>query len=261
MAAATKQSLQYVTALYNVSFPERYMGTWERFKNLTTIIPGIHVFCSKDDAHLLPENVIPHFYEFKDLKTYKIISQCTGLPRIRSESKDHFDFMTLMNAKTEFIYMLKELQCSAEQASHYVWIDAGIDKIFKDPKLTLTNFFNAMNKLIFKTNTILIPGCITESKTPYDVQLTKVNWRFCGGFFIVPCSLVEYFYYSVLFACEEIRVDSGRAIWEVNVWNYVEQHTKLPIQWEYGNHDEHMFDGIFKYATTILFEPPASPTS
>jgi len=240
----------FVSALYNISDDERYREIVERFLVIANIIPEIHVFCRKADEGLLPPNAIPHFMEFEDLQTYKIISKCTGLPRIRSESKDHYRFMALMNAKPEFMHLLK---CSHENTpeefkpSHYIWLDAGIGKIFKDPFQTLTRFYNYIKPLTLKTDHIFIPGCLDDTKTPFDLQLTRVNWRFCGGFFIVPYNLIDYFYFCCMFACEEIRHRSNRAVWEVNVWNYVEQTTHIPIQWEYGNHNELIFANINKY--------------
>lgn len=241
----TNTRIRFVTALYNISDDARYSEIIDRFIGLASIIDGIHVFCRKQDEHLLPPSVIPHFYEFEDLQMYKIIHKCTGLPRIRSNSKDHYNFMALMNAKTEFIHLLKK--CDESDTTHYVWMDAGIGKICADPKKTLETFYHDITKLKLKEDCIFIPGCSGEKKTPFDIQLTRVNWRFCGGFFIVPQNLVDYFYYACLYGCEEIRVRSNRAIWEVNVWNYVEQQTHLPIHWEYGNHNELIFNGMHKF--------------
>jgi Pyruvate/2-oxoacid:ferredoxin oxidoreductase delta subunit len=146
-----------------------------------------------------------------------------------------------MNAKSEFIKIVKDAN---KDISHFIWFDAGISKIFKHPTETLKNIFNIIATNNFKSNSIFIPGC--WSFTPnFDKLLTSVCWRFCGGFFIIPRKLVNLFHYTVCRGCEDIIFKSGLAVWEVNVWAYIEKD--LPIHWIYGDHDDTIFSGIYSY--------------
>jgi hypothetical protein len=232
----------FVSAIYPIygsSFPERTANTWLRFATLAKHF-HIHLVCSAADKDKVPPNVTPHFCEFIELETYKSLTETTGLPQIRSEIKDTKEFMILMNAKTEFIKMVSK----KVEADHYVWLDAGIGHIFKDPDATyaaIKPFFDTP----LRKDKIMLPGCTKTQESSLDILLTRVCWRFAGGFFIVPRALIDPFYQAVLAGCEEIRHKSGRATWEVNVWAYIE--SRIPIQWEYGNHNESIFNGICNY--------------
>lgn len=231
----------FVSAIYSIysADPERTASVWRRFAVLAKHF-HIHLVCSVADAERIPSNVTPYFCEFHELDTYKLVMKTTGLPQIKSDSKDTKEFMVLMNAKTEFI---KKISNKVE-ADHYVWFDAGLGHVLKDPDATYASI-KPLFEPPFKTDKILIPGCMSTPEPRLDMLLTRVCWRFSGGFFIVPFKQIDLFYYSVLAACEEIRYKSGRATWEVNVWAYIE--SRIPIQWEYGSHDETFFQGIKNY--------------
>ena len=230
--------------IYGTSFPERTAGVWRRFAVLAKHF-HIHLVCSAADADKIPTNVTPYFCEFHELDTYKLITKTTGLPQIRSETKDTKEFMVLMNAKTEFI---KKISNKVE-ADHYVWLDAGLGHVFKDPDATYATVKPLFDAPLTNKK-IMIPGCTADPEPRLDMLLTRVCWRFAGGFFIIPRRWIDLFYYSVLAACEEIRYKSGRATWEVNVWAYIE--SRIPIHWEYGSHDESIFNGIRNFQETAL---------
>lgn len=231
----------FVSAIYSIYGPdtERTANVWRRFAILAKYF-HIHLVCSVADADKIPANVTPYFCEFHELDTYKLVMKTTGLPQIKSDSKDTKEFMVLMNAKTEF---LKKVSNKAE-ADHYVWFDAGLGHVLKDPDSTYASIRHLFDAP-FRKDKIMIPGCSPTQEPRLDMILTRVCWHFSGGFFIVPCALIDVFYYNVLAACEEIRFKSGRATWEVNVWAYIE--SRIPIQWEYGSHDETIFQGIRNY--------------
>lgn len=228
-----------IYSIYNLDL-ERTENIWRRFATLAKYFP-VHLVCSATDADKIPPNVTPYFCEFHELDTYTLLMKTTDLPQIRSESKDTKEFMVLMNAKTEFI---KKVSNKVE-ADHYVWLDAGLSHVFKDPDATYTSV-KPLFDTPFRKDTIMIPGCTKQQEPRLDMLLTRVCWHFSGGFFIVPRKQIDLLYYSVLAACEEIRYKSGRATWEVNIWAYIE--SRIPIQWEYGNHDETIFQGIMNYS-------------
>jgi len=236
-ATCPLQSPVFVSAIYPLCEESRVQRMFERFRLLSTFF-HVHLFCPPTFSPPDLENTTLHHIAFEELDTFKILQKTTGLPRIRCTIKDTRDFMILMNAKTEFI---RRLQDAGVAASHYIWIDAGIGQIFKDPAASYKSLCERLTSNTLPTDSILIPGC-TAPETRFDVLLTKVCWRFCGGFFVVPAAFVTAFATTVLDACEEIWVKSGLAIWEVNVWAFVE--ARLPIQWARGDHNESIFNCI-----------------
>ena len=237
-----KQKIIFVSAIYSIYKNKYAHEVWERLRLLSSLIP-LHLFCNAEDAEraaALP-GVRVHIKEFKELETYYLLSESTELPHDRKEAKDTRDFMVLMNAKTEFIKNVKD----CFPAEHYIWIDAGITKIFKNPKETVQHMLS-QTKRQFKTDNILIPGCNGWGPSKDLSFLTsRVSWRFCGGFFVVPYHIVDRFYEVVLQGCKEIIDATKKATWEVNVWVYKE--CSIPIQWSYGDHNEAIFACLEHY--------------
>jgi hypothetical protein len=258
MIVGSFMTIAFVTAMYAVASAERVAEIWARLQQLATVLP-LHVVCAAVDAAKVPAGCTAHVVEFADLETFKVVSKTTGLPRVRSESKDTKDFMILMNAKTEFI---KRVRDKGVHADHYVWIDAGIGKIFRDPVTSYNRLATILaGGAALPADRAVIPGCWARnerdgarngrddgdddsSRAAFDALLTRVSWRFCGGVFVIPRGLVDLFYYHALAACEEIRVRAGLAIWEVNLWDYLEQGCRVPIQWRKADHNELLFEAL-----------------
>jgi hypothetical protein len=231
-------TIAFVTAMYAVACEARVAEIWARLTQLASVLP-LHIVCSAKDAHRIPEGAVPYFCEFESLETYKIVSKTTGLPRVRSEEKDTKEFMILMNAKAEFLKIVK----GAKDADHYFWIDAGIGKIFRDPVASYNRLATILARQRLPDDMLVIPGCWdAQAVTAFDALLTRVSWRFCGGAFVVPQGLVDLFYYHTLAGCEEIRVRSGLAIWEVNLWDFMQ--SRIPILWKKGDHNEQLFEAF-----------------
>jgi hypothetical protein len=237
-------TIAFVTAMYAVASAERVAEIWERLHQLAAVLP-FHIVCSATDAHKVPAGSTAHIVEFADLEAFKILSKTSGLPRVRSDSKDTKEFMILMNAKTEFIKRVKE---SGVTADHFLWIDAGIGKIFRDPVTSYNRLATILARRgALPSDAIVVPGCWERGAgevTAFDALLTRVSWRFCGGVVVVPRGLVDLFHYHILAACEEIRVRSGLAIWEVNVWDYLESTGRMAFQWKKGDHNERLFEAL-----------------
>ena len=229
----------FVTAIYNVYTNERAGYIEEIWKNLA-ILAGtvpLRVVCDPADADRVKAlGAIPHSLLFRDLATYAVLQKAPHLPARRNPVKDTRDFMILMNAKTEFLNLVRH---AVPSSTHYVWIDAGIAKIFKDPPQTLHDMMLRIGNA--PHDRILIPGC-WESRAALDALTQAICWRFCGGFFVVPEEHVQPFAAMVLEVCESIRDATGIAMWEVNSWAMIEP--RLPIQWTRGDHNEMIFDGL-----------------
>ncbi len=144
--------------------------------------------------------------------------------------------MILMNMKTECLALVKEKITT--DINYFVWLDAGISKIFENPDKILSYLLPRLQNSNLPNNKILIPGCWRPQR---DINILThcINWRFCGGFFCVPSHLVLPFSKEVLQGCQEIKDKTGKAIWEVNIWAYIE--SRLPIEWRHGDHNESIF--------------------
>lgn len=152
------------------------------------------------------------------------------LPNTRTISKDTKEFLSLMNTKIEFILRASEV-C---EDNNFIWIDFGILKIIKNRK----RFINKL-KLVneWKFNKITIPGCWSLGQ-PFSVE--TVNWRFCGGFFIVPRQHIsDFFNHSKNVLSDFCKLPIYKLTWETNVWNIVEYFAcQNIIHWYFADHND-----------------------
>ena len=228
----------YVTAIYKIYDRPYADEVWSRFQTLAERVP-IYLFCSAEDvprAMVIADatnNVTVHVKEFETFACHPILLKAPNLPEKRSEEKDTHNFMILMNAKTECLKLAKDAH---PEHDYYVWLDAGISKIFTIPMASFAYLTRTMP--LIQTDKIIIPGC--WDYTVQGILVTKyVNWRFCGGFFIVPRQHVDTFHTKMICAIEEVVSAADCAIWETNVWAYME--LRLPIKWMHGDHNETLF--------------------
>ncbi len=228
-------STLYITAIYKIYDRPYAEEVWTRFQELANTVP-VHLFCSEADlerAATVHGDITIHIKEFNTFECYKLLMAAPHLPEKRSPEKDTHEFMVLMNAKTECLKLAKDAH---PQYDYYVWLDAGICKIFQYPLASFSYLTRTMPKI--KTDKIIIPGV-----WDYGVQgilVTKyVNWRFCGGFFVVPRAHVDVFHSKMLLGITETVSAADKAIWETNIWAYLE--LRLPIQWMQADHNELMF--------------------
>lgn len=233
----------FVSAIYKIYDRPYAEEIWQRLYALTEFFE-LHLFISEADAPRIANhsNIIPYYREFNTFETYKIIMEAKNLPPQRSPPKDTKEYMVLMNAKTEMIQHVKSV-LNDEDIKHYIWLDAGLSKIFSDPVAAFDRFRVQLRKPL-ASDAILIPGCWSADNN-LDTLAQKISWRFCGGFFIVPTDMVDQFAYAVLEGNIQVRDLKNMAIWEVNVWAFIEPH--LPIQWVKGDHNDSMLKAIDMY--------------
>lgn len=175
-----------------------------------------------------------------DFETYRQIHRVSQpiLPRLRNEKKDTLEYLSIQNLKPELLYrVLKTLRI---YTPYIAYIDAGIAKIFKDP-LTIRR----LETLSFRNIPfLLLPGCHPMPSTPpaLEVLADRINWTFCGGFFVVPTDKVESFYNRHAEAVRQF-LERGFLTWEVNVWT-----SYLPLTpgtvWFSADHNNTMLTNI-----------------
>lgn len=178
--------------------------------------------------------------QLEDLRAYKELSTIkVSLPAIRNTDKDTYNFLTIMNSKTEF--MQKAIQTDIFSSTHFAWIDFGIFHIIKN--------IQHIKELLYKISTATLKDSFLAiagiyPRRPY-VDFSNIDWRCCGGFFIGDKnSMLEF---DMLYKNNFFRIteQTGILTWETNIWAWFEQFlTWNPIIYLARSHDDTMFENI-----------------
>lgn len=227
----------YVTCLYDVyNNPEKLEGYIKLFQPLAESGLQIHLYTSPEISH--------HFKNYPDTVTVLevplthceiwnlIMNSDANLPAEANPNKDTKEYLSLMNTKLDFMLRSSEI-CDDK---NLIWIDFAILKIFKDIPRCIQYLKDFADMHFDKVN---IPGCWYKGEALY---LNAINWRFCGGFFIVPRVHLKRFYNDCFDSIKAFLTNDGHTLtWEVNVWYHVEYYKgKDYIKWYYALHDDGM---------------------
>lgn len=189
----------YTTILFYDPSHKRWLETLKQYKNLTIV----------------------DTVTFDDLK----LNKPKELPATRNEKKDTFEYLVLMNSKTEFVQRASEIASTDNLA----WIDFGITKLLRDP----VTAYNRLKHVRIPENKVLIPGCIERR----PVGLDNINWRFCGSLFFCNKTTIAQFHSLVT----KILTHQQKNTWEVNMWALTEQANPDLFQWYKGDHNDSIF--------------------
>lgn len=152
------------------------------------------------------------------------------LPLQRCMNKDTKEFLSLMNSKIESIRRASDV-CDDDT---FVWIDFGILKIIKN-KDTFLETLRIVNQTPY--DKIHIPGC-WQFGCAFTIDV--VNWRFCGGIFVIPRKHISAFYqHSKNVLTDFCQKPQYKLTWETNIW-YVVEFCALRdiIQWYQADHND-----------------------
>jgi len=174
----------------------------------------------------------------QDTWTDKTIqSYAPGLPTHRTGYHDTRNFMSLMNAKLEFVS--KAIHANPFQTTHYAWIDFSIHHVIKHPQDTFTRLFTYAHSDL-KPRMLVFPACWSkeDSIARLGTVAHQIHWRFCGGFFVGDReSLLDtYSRYQTLFP--RFLETYGTLVWEVNLWAWMEQVSDWCPESYLANHDD-----------------------
>ena len=142
-------------------------------------------------------------------------------------NKNTLDYMTIINSKPEFIYRSLDF---VEENERVCWLDSGICHVLKTPEQTL-NKIHLINNL---EDGLIIPGLNNKSD-----NLEDVNWRFLGGFFTANKDIMKKFYFSSKLAIYNLF---PIALWEVNVWAWMEVNMGFNFKWYQGGFNDSILD-------------------
>lgn len=187
-----------------------------------------------------------------------------ALPGKRFESKDTIEYMYLMNCKAEFVY--ETIVSNPFNTAHFAWMDFSLSHVFLEelqPKqealdqmrdIALGHFTQSQNPIM------VIPGCwkyynfgnkLEQKANP--TLLEKVQWRFCGGFFLGDAaSLIQFYDFHMKYF--PLFVETNKTVtWEVNFWAWMEcavPEFRSLIEWYNADHSESIVTNIpSKYRT------------
>jgi hypothetical protein len=230
-----------VTSYYDIyNKPERFIEYLYLFYDIC--ISGIPIILFTDPSlvskfRIFPPSVKVIGVPLQSFELYSIASSYNGeLPTGRTASKDTKEFLALMNTKVEFI--LKASEISEDKT--FIWVDFGILKIIKNQE----RFINKLQSINEKSfDKIMIPGCWGIGR---NFSVDEVNWRFCGGVFVIPRHHIQMFYnHSKNVLKDFCTLPIYKLTWETNVWNIVEYcGCREDIQWYFADHNDSILHNI-----------------
>lgn len=180
---------------------------------------------------------------FEDLDIYKYYNYIRTNNDITilspNSNKDTTLFHLIQIAKTEFVK--KAIELESNEYSIYAWVDFGISKIFKNDD----EFISSIVKLPtliknIKPNSIRIAGCWPLDNT-YIYDFMRVNWFFCGGFFIGYRDILLEFERLVKLELKHLLECDKRLIFEVNIWFRLWRKGFHNLDWYHADHNSSMF--------------------
>jgi hypothetical protein len=168
----------------------------------------------------------------EDFELYTIAMNYNGeLPHNRNIHKDTKEFLALMNTKIEFVV---KASTEIDNDDTFIWIDFGILKIIQNKDAFISKL-KIINSMTF--DKITMPGCWNFGTVTF---MDSVNWRFCGGFFIIPRKYIDIFYKHSKDALSSVcTTPNYKLTWETNIWNIIEYYScKDIIHWYKADHND-----------------------
>jgi hypothetical protein len=196
--------------------------------------------------------------ELRAYKDYKRVCDETGstggdsfLPDSRNREKDIAEYMCVINSKIDFVK--DTMDRNPYNSSHFAWIDFSITYVFKNVASCqrLLQFYNAVE---LEEKFLCVTGCL--GKTPIeDINgyINRVNWRFCGGFFIGDKASMQEFYELNTTYFYDFLSKYKKLVWEVNFWAWLEViNPNWTPRWTKADHNDTVIDipAIF-FATSL----------
>jgi hypothetical protein len=240
--------LTFVTAFLNMKEERpscRKLDTYvSLFQNIIDSDVQLHVYLSPDYYEMFKDkftsdNVVVESIRLEDLRVYKELSTIqVELPAVRNGDKDTYNFLTLINSKTEL--MQKSVHNNVFNSTHFAWIDFGIFHIVKNTE-SVKHIIHKLSTTNLKDSFLCAAG---GCRPKPHVDFSNLFWRFFGGFFIGDKESVLQF--DKLYETTFMRIVKQYKIltWEVNVWGFFEQFLNWkPIVYVAGFNDT-MFENI-----------------
>jgi hypothetical protein len=184
------------------------------FRTLESSGIKLHLFTSPEYADLGGEVLT-----LEELEAFRTAPP--GLPAHRTDFHDTRNFLAFINAKIELVTRAMATGTS----THYAWIDFSICHVFRDLDTTLA-YLSMLGQSRLRDRCLLVPGCWGPG-----TFIDRVNWRFCGGFFVGDRQSILEFHAAHQAAYRALP----HLTWEVNTWARAE----FPgLTWYAADHDD-----------------------
>jgi len=163
------------------------------------------------------------------------------LPSNRNHEKDTREYLTLMNAKIEFVHdaILK----NPFQTNHFAWMDFSMAYLFHNPEDSLQKL-QKLSQINLPTNFLAIPGCWSLDSFSIQHIKDKIHWRFCGTFFIGDSNSIQQFYKLYETHFPKFLLNMRCLTWEVNFWAWLEVCEGWKPQWYESDHNDKLMNII-----------------
>jgi hypothetical protein len=247
----------FVTCVYSIYDAEVPSGSadeqlWSRLRLVEPELPHLHIFHAPGSAcpfcargAVQRQGLVCQHAALEDFPTFKALAGAEALPTQRCRVKDTLRYMQLICSKTDMV--AEALRCrSGFRAA--AWVDAGIAKVLTQAPGGYQGAVRSMAARAARWAsgpclTPFAPGCWAQAlppSSPAESVVECVNWRWCGGFLCMPAEEAARSARIVCEAAREVVLQTGAAVWEVNVWALAEH--RLGWRWYRGDHDETIFD-------------------
>jgi hypothetical protein len=197
---------------------------------------------------LFPNIKIMDIVSLEKTWIYQICEQYKGfegglsLPKTRTEFKDTYEYMLLMNSKLEYLHdaTIK----NPFQTTHFAWIDFNISHVFTNNISTCKEMLRIYATSKLQHSFLSIPGCWEHLKRPMeDGQienqiLNEINWRFCGGFLMGDKQSIQNFFELYQTHLPYFIFKYRKIVWEVNFWAWLECVTDWRPDWFAADHND-----------------------
>jgi hypothetical protein len=178
--------------------------------------------------------MIQRIVELEELQMYaECVKYKNALPAVRTEAKDAWAFLTLINAKTDFVAEVARTTSCAQVA----WIDFNVWHVVKDAEATTKRLQDLATTRLPNTS-VYVPGCWHKTA---QVAWDRICWRFCGGFFVGHREAVVAFAEKAREALPRLLAERGGLTWEVNVWAELEANHGWCPAWYKADHNDSLF--------------------
>jgi len=181
------------------------------------------VFFDETLLELLPNypNTIIVPIKKEDIYLYEYKAQITNFNlNTQTPEKDSLEYMFLMCNKTEFIR--KAVELNPFQTNQFVWVDFGINHIFKNDDATFNAVISALENKSYdnvQIGSIWTPDMHTIMTRNFRTDIYKdIAWYFAGGVFGGDSNSLIKFADLTKQQCIKIIESEKTLMWEVNVW-------------------------------------------
>ena len=187
---------------------------------------GISIILYLDDTldWTFPDNVKVVRLPFSDTWISQAVPDNVIITNDRKFEKDTIGYMKIQHSKMEWIH--RASQWNPYGTDWFAWVDFGLGRLLDiDTRERLPRMH------VPSEPRMVTPGCWAWVG---DNVWGPVQWRFCGGFFMIHKDIIHPFWKAYKAA---VLAELPKFTWEVNIWALMEWNRQWEFGWVRGAHD------------------------